>query len=566
MFNLSRLFSSRPRSGDEQARLAAIECCFAMITFAPDGTVLDANALFLGMMGYERTAIVGRHHRMFVDPADAASAEYAAFWAALKAGQTQTAQVRRVTRDGRFVWLEAHYTAVRDRTGAVTKIVAIATDVTARKQQEANWQGQIEAIGRSQAVIEFAMDGTILDANANFLDALGYTLAEIEGRHHRIFVDPQDAASPDYERFWTELRSGVFQSAEYRRLGKGGRDIWIQATYNPILDTSGTPYKVVKFASVVTERKLANLEFEGQIAAINKVQAVIQFDLTGRVLAANDIFLSVMGYRLDEIQGRQHRMFLEPGEADKPEYEDFWRRLRSGTPDARVFKRIGKGGKQVWIQASYNPIFDPRGQVAKVVKYATDVTDMITLTEETKRNVQGVVAATNDLNGSITEIGGSIARTRGVTDDIIQKAASSGSASDGLLAAVQSMESVTQLIRVVAGQVNLLALNATIEAARAGDAGKGFAVVASEVKNLAGQTARATDEISEQISRVQHMSGQVADAVQATVRAADLVNDNVRNVAASIDQQTSATRNISANSQSTSEAVSLIMDKLKKQA
>ncbi len=236
-------------------------------------------------------------------------------------------------------------------------------------------RSKVQAILRSQAVIEFMLDGTIITANENFLNTVGYSLAEIQGKHHRMFVDPDYAASPEYTAFWKKLGAGEYETGEFHRIGKGGREIWLQASYNPILDKRGRPVKVIKFASDITEQKNRAADHAGKLAAVNRVQAVIEFDLDGTILTANENFLKTMGYRLDEIQGRHHRMCVDPTYAASREYEQFWATLRSGEIVAAEFKRFGKGGKEIWIQASYNPVFDGAGKVVKVVKFATDITE-----------------------------------------------------------------------------------------------------------------------------------------------------------------------------------------------
>ena len=234
-------------------------------------------------------------------------------------------------------------------------------------------QATLEALSASQAMIEFNLDGTIITANASFLSAMGYELAEITGKHHRIFVETDYARSAEYEAFWDKLGRGEFDAAEYRRLGKGGKEVWIQASYNPVFDASGKPCKVVKIASDVTARKLANADSRGQLAAISKSQAVIEFDLSGKILTANENFCAALGYRLDEIKGQHHQMFVQSDFAASDAYRQFWETLGRGEFQAAEYLRIGKGGKEVWIQASYNPIFDMGGKPYKVVKYATDI-------------------------------------------------------------------------------------------------------------------------------------------------------------------------------------------------
>jgi len=254
------------------------------------------------------------------------------------------------------------------------KASATTTSKPSSKSNMLELASQVAAIRKSQAVIEFNLDGTIIDANDNFLNCVGYRIEEIKGQHHRMFVEPEYSRSSEYAAFWDKLGRGEFQSAEFKRIAKGGKVIWIQASYNPIFDASGKPYKIVKFATDITEAKLRSANFEGQLAAIGKAQAVIEFRLDGTILTANDNFLNCLGYRLEEVKGQHHRMFVEPEYGRSSEYAAFWEKLNRGEFQAAEFKRIGKGGKVIWIQASYNPIFDADGKPFKVVKFATDIT------------------------------------------------------------------------------------------------------------------------------------------------------------------------------------------------
>jgi methyl-accepting chemotaxis protein len=268
-------------------------------------------------------------------------------------------------------------------------------------------RAQIDAISKSQAMIEFSLDGKILHANENFLKALGYTLDEIRGQHHSLFVEPAYRASAAYTEFWAKLGRGEFDSAQYKRIGKGGKEVWIQASYNPVVDRSGRPYKVVKIAEDITEQKLLMANYEGQIAAINKAQAVIEFSLDGTILHANENFLRTLGYTLNEVKGQHHRIFVEPAYRDSADYRAFWDKLQRGAYDAGQYKRIGKDGREIWIQASYNPIMDAGGRPYKVVKYATDITaqtEAAQMTQLAVTQVQVVVEAAkaNDLTHRVT--------------------------------------------------------------------------------------------------------------------------------------------------------------------
>lgn len=376
---LLRLMSASENSNEERedvtAKLAALDRSMAVIEFTPDGTIKSANENFLGAMGYSLPEIAGQHHKMFMPKGEAEKPGYRQFWAELKQGQFQSGEYARVGKSGDLIFIQASYNPVINAQGIVTKVVKFASDITAQKQLEAENAARIEAIEKTAATIEFNMDGTIVTANHLFLQTMGYELDDIQGQHHRMFVLPEYGNSAKYAEFWNKLRNGQAHSAEFHRIGKGGKDVWIQATYNPILDIEGRPFKVIKIASDVTEQKKVNSEYQGQIEAIDKSQAVISFNLDGTIINANDNFLGAVGYRLEEINGQHHRMFVAPEEANSAQYRQFWESLRAGHFQSGEYKRINKNGEEVWIQASYNPILDAAGRPVKVVKYATDITE-----------------------------------------------------------------------------------------------------------------------------------------------------------------------------------------------
>ncbi len=560
------MFMGRAKREMDRAEIEAVSRSQAVIYFEPDGTIISANQNFLGAMGYRLEEIQGKHHSLFVDPKDAASSSYQQFWALLREGKFQAHQFKRFGKNGRIVWIEASYNPMLDQAGRVIRVVKYATDITQSKLQTANYEGQIHAIGRAQAVIEFELDGTIITANDNFLHALGYQLSEIQGKHHRMFVDPVYAESRDYTAFWERLRQGEYFADTYKRIGKGGKEVWIQASYNPIFDMDNKPFKVVKYAADVTEQQLKAADTSGQIAAIGKAQAVIEFEMDGSIRHANTNFLQTMGYTLEEIKGRHHRMFVEPTEAESPAYSAFWEKLRRGEFDSRVYKRVGKDGKVVWIQASYNPIFNADGKAFKVVKFATDVTKVIEtggIADETNSNVQSVAAAVEELSASVTEISKNMSLSKDAAQDITRTTHVSSEVADRLIHSMKSMENVVTLINNIASQVNLLALNATIEAARAGDAGRGFAVVAAEVKNLANQTTKATEDIAREIEGVQNISTTVAGSIRNISHSAEKVSEYVTSVAGAVEEQSAVTRDISSNTQRMAVAVNDIASRIR---
>jgi methyl-accepting chemotaxis protein len=460
-------------------------------------------------------------------------------------------------------------------------------------RMHAAFAAKLDALDRSQAIIEFQPDGTILTANANFLTAMGYTLPEVRGQHHAMFVEAAQRDSAEYRAFWDALRRGTFQSAEFKRVAKGGRSVWIQASYNPVLDRAGRVVKVVKFAADITAQKMHALDLEGQITALHRSQAVIAFNPAGMILEANQNFLDAVGYRLDEIVGRHHSLFVDAAEQAGTGYRRFWDRLGRGEFAAGEFRRLAKGGRETWMQATYNPIADADGTVLKVVKFATDVTiqvherqrrveaqraiggdldaigssveDVTRQTAEAaatvgqvSNDIQCVASGAEELSASVGEISQQVSHAARMAGEAVEQARHTGTIVAGLSGQAAQIGDVVALIQGIASQTNLLALNATIEAARAGAAGKGFAVVATAVKALAAQTAKATDQIRGQISATQAATREAVGAIgsiQGTIRALDEVSAAI---AAAVEEQSAVTREMSGSMHTAAHGVSTI--------
>jgi len=480
----------------------------------------------------------------------------------------------------------------------------------------ADLEGRADAADKSQAVAEYNMDGTVRRANNHFLTALGYTSGDIRGKHHSMFVDNAFRDSTDYRTFWAKLRRGELDAGEYKRLAKGGREVWLQATYIPVCGPLGTPFKVVEYATDITTVTLRRANGLGQVAAINRAQAVITLELDGTVRTANDNFLRTMGYSLEEIKGKHHSMFVTPEERNSQQYREFWLKLTRGEFNAGQYERIARGGRKLWVQASYNPILDSTGKTLHVIAYATDITDQVGFSHQlrgvveetrevvnaaakgdlTKRinaaNKTGEVAAlSNGVNSLIDQLSSLIHQIHTTTGQVqmgleemsqgnsnlsqrtseqaasLEETASSmeemsttvrqtaenaGMANNLAIAAQAQAEkggsvvgaavnamatindastkiaAITGVIDEIAFQTNLLALNAAVEAARAGDQGRGFAVVANEVRSLAGRSAVAAKEIKsliqESVSRVTEgtrlvdESGQALEEIVAAVK------------------------------------------------
>ena len=442
-------------------------------------------------------------------------------------------------------------TPLKGKDGRRAGVVVEWADATIRLQK-LEFAAQAEAISRAQAVIEFNMDGTIVTANQNFLNALGYALPEIRGKHHSMFVDPAMRDSAEYREFWANLNRGQFDAGEYKRIGKGGKEVWILASYNPVIGQNGKPFKVVKFATDVTEQKLRNAELVGQMAAIGKSQAVIEFNMDGTIITANNNFLNTLGYSLAEIKGRHHSMFVNAAERDGAGYREFWANLNRGNYQAAEYKRIGKGGKGVWIQASYNPILDPNGKPFKVVKYATDTTQQVIARlkgEKVSSMMDQVAAGAEELNASVREISEAMSKSRETASAAVNRVEAADQQAQRLTSAAESMSSIVDLIGNITGQINLLALNATIESARAGEAGRGFAVVASEVKSLANQAKQATDKIGQEIGNLNGISGDVVEALNSIRQAIQTVSEYVTSTAAAVEEQSVVTSEMSTSMQ-----------------
>lgn len=547
----SDITQSKLHSIETQARMDSVSSTSCILEFNAEGKILNSNELMQKSLGYSQADLVDKSEGFLMFDEERNDGNHFKTWNDLREGKNLAGEFRYKGVGGKEIWLSGTRSPVIGLDGQLIKVVLMLQDITESKLSRLDAEGKLGAIDRSQAVIEFDMQGKVLAANGNFLKLMEYSAEEITGRHHRMFVDAAYAATPQYQAFWESLGRGQFESGEYKRVAKGGREVWIQATYNPIYDPRGNLIKVVKFASDVTESKLKNSEFEAKVEAINLGQAVIEFDLDGHVLNANRNFLNAMGYTSREIQGQHHSIFCTLEYTQSEEYRDFWLKLNEGKFVSGRFHRVGKFNRDVWIQATYNPILDLNGNVVKVVKYAYDVTKEVMLEQGINKKSGEMRERVSKLVESITDISGNSATATQLAQKGLEAANLGSKELKRSIAAIHAIQNssskVSEIVRVIgdiANQTNLLAFNAAIEAARAGQHGVGFSVVAAEVRKLAESSSSAAREIAtlieESVAQVEEgveVSQNAAQSFEGILSSVTETGESVKQITSSAEQQ-----------------------------
>jgi methyl-accepting chemotaxis protein len=501
-----------------EEELAAIVRTHLLLRLGPAGEILGVNDAFCDLTGHTHAAVVGKPYTVLLRAKDHSLPETTALWPALAGGEAVNRILPWLNAAGEEIWLDVTFSPVCDADGKVLHAIALAREISNFHLRRRDNRSQVDAVKRSMAVIEFDLEGTILDANDRFLQTMGYRIEEIRGKHHRIFVDPAEVVLPAYATFWTRLATGSSEKGQVKRIDKSGKVHWLEATYETLLDPEGRPFKVVKYAFDITDAKNMAADAASQIAAIQKVQAVIEFDPQGNILHANKNFCDVMGYDEAEIRGKPHGIFVDPGYRQSAAYAAFWDGLRAGRAVEDKFERIGKGGRRVHIRASYNPICDAAGHVVKVVKFAIDTT-LFQVTADTMLHGLKQLAA-GDLSVRLTQNLGDLDAIRAEFNIAIEKVES---VIGGVVARSRTIAGETEAIT---SATNELARRTEHQAATLEESAAALAQLSASVKSAAGMAVAA----EQKAARARADTEGSAQVVGEAVKAMDAIADSSRQI------------------------------------
>lgn len=515
------------------------------------GDILSVNDKFIEVSKYSRNELIGQPHNTTRHP-DMPKETFKQMWSTIGRGDTFRGIIKNRAKDGTPYYVDAVVAPILGDNGKPMKYLGVRYDITAAEIERQNARGVLGAIDESYGYIEFDLAGNILTANKNFLALMEYPLDEVKSKHHRIFMDPAQSNLPSYTQFWADLNAGKSQSNVFKRVTKSQKEVWIQAVYAPVKDEMGRVFKIVKIATDVTAERVKAADYAGQLEAIGKAQAVIEFTMDGKILTANENFCKAMGYSLAEIKGQHHSMFVDPTYRSSTEYRMFWDKLGRGEFDTGLYKRLTKGGKDIWLQSSYNPIMDLNGKPFKVVKYASDTTEQVTAANMLSKAVEQAQAVTTsarngDLSQRISMEGksGPIASLCEGVNTLMETTSvifSDVGRAFGGLSVGDLSQRITRDYSGVFGQVKDDA-NATSEklAGIIADVGRVFSALASG--DLTQRISRDVEGIFDQVKN---------DANATTEKLANIIEE----VRAAADALTGAAGQVSATAQSLSQAAS----------
>lgn len=375
----------------------------AVVELNDKGEISHVNENLCHSLKYAANELVGKHHRVLLAGVDTEKPEYEQFWSALGSGKSQVDSFKLINKEGKDVWFQGYYAPVM-QGNQLRKVVAYLTDITADKLRNIILQEEEHALNQCFGVMECDLQGHILECNDVFLTPLQFSREEVIGKHVSMLLKASTAQSDQYKQMWETLNKGQNAKLEICRVAKSGKEYWFSSSYVPIPDASGQLAKVKVYSYCITEEKQRELDFQGKVAAINKVQAVIEFDLSGNILYANDNFLTLTEYSLGEVVGKHHSILVSERYKNSPEYKTFWEKLGRGEHDEGVYHRYSKHGKDLWLQASYNPILGLDGKPIKVVKYATDITKAVLADREQSKHAREALMIKNALEASSSNL------------------------------------------------------------------------------------------------------------------------------------------------------------------
>lgn len=570
-------------SDSQDEILEAINRSQAVIEFDLEGKILKANENFLKVAGYTQEDIIGKHHSIFCTDEFASSLEYKQFWEKLKRGDYFSGEFKRIGKNGKEIWMIASYNPVMDQDGKPYKVIKFATDITESKME---LKARIDIMNLTSIVSEGDLRGDILSVNDKFCEVSKFAREELISKPHNI-TRHADVPKEVFKEMWSTIGRGRIFRGIIKNRAKDGTPYYVDACIAPIMGPNGKPRKYIGVRYDITDSEIERQNMKGVLNAIDASFVFMEFDIQGNVLSTNSNSRELFGYLEDELKGKNHRMFCPTQIHQSAEYHEYWDRLKEGKFFSKVVNRIKKDGTDIWLHAVYAPVTDEMGRVQKVVMIASDVTDQqrmlvsieetasalasasseltanatqmsaaasktssesksaTTSAEEVAVGVQTVAANIEEMIASIKEISRSTSESSQMARMTLEKAQQSNTTITKLGVSSQEIGDVIKVISSIAQQTNLLALNATIEAARAGEAGRGFAVVANEVKELAKQTARATDDITHKIGAIQKDTQGAVEAISGISNAVEKLNGISGIIAAAVEEQTATTNEIS---------------------